>query len=160
MSIKNSQIFSIIDRISEHYNQNIANRYIRKVFSELTIEKGSWEKIEKLTESSEYTRMQGYSFNEMYDSIYALATFIKKVRVDIAPNLRFMLGNARPTGNEKLLMDMAVINFDANLGLLADMVNELYMKTIELDRTEAAGRAPIYTRMPELNDIGRMLIGI
>lgn len=160
MSIKNSQIFSIIDRINEHYNQNIANRYIRKVFSELNIEKGSWEKIEKLTESSEYTRMQGYSFNEMYDSIYAFAIFIKKVRTDIAPNLRFMLGNARPVGNEKLLMDMAVINFNANLGLLADMVNELYIKTIELDRIEAAGRAPIYTRMTELKDIGRMLIGM
>jgi len=159
MSIKNTQIFSIIDRISEHYLQNIANRYIRKAFSELKIEKGALEKITKLTESSEYTRLQGYSFDELYDSIYAFAMFIKKVRIDVAPNLRFMLGHTRPAGNEKLLMDMAIINFDANLGLLADMVNELYMKTIELDRVESGGRAPIYTKKFELKDIGKMLIG-
>ena len=160
MAVKNTQIFSIIDRISEHYDQNIYNRYLRKAFTDLTIEKGSWEKIEKLTQSSEYDRMQGYSFNELYDSIYAIAHFIKKVKTDVAPNLRFKLGNDKPSGNEKLLKDMAVINFDANLGLLADMVNELYLKTIELDRTEAAGRAPVYTRRAELNDVGKMLIGM
>ncbi len=160
MSVKNTQIFSIIDRISEHYHQNIANRYIRKAFTELTIEKGAWEKIERLTDSSEYTRLQGYSFNELYDSIYALAVFIRKLRNDVAPNLRFMLGHARPTGNEKLLMDMAIINFNDNLGLFADMVNELYLKTIELDRNEARGRAPIYTKMPELNEVGKMLVGM
>ena len=59
MSIKNTQIFSIIDRISEHYHQNIANRYLRKAFNELTIDKGAWEKIETLTESSDYARLQG-----------------------------------------------------------------------------------------------------
>ncbi len=160
MSVKNTQIFSIIDRISEHYHQNIANRYIRKAFTELTIEKGAWEKIERLTDSSEYTRLQGYSFNELYDSIYALAVFIRKLRNDVAPNLRFMLGHARPTGNEKLLMDMAIINFNDNLGLFADMVNELYLKTIELDRNEARGRAPIYTKLPELNEVGKMLVGM
>ena len=159
MSIKNTQIFSIIDRISEHYHQNISNRYIRKAFSELTIDKDSWEKIEKLTGSSEYARLQGYSFNELYENIYAMAVFIKKVRQEVSPNLRFMLGNAKPTGNEKLLMDMAIINFNDNLGLLADMINELYMKTIELDRAEAKGRAPIYTRISELSQIGKMLIG-
>lgn len=160
MSVKNTQIFSIVDRIGEHFQQNIYNRYLRKAFSDLTIEKGSWEKIEKLTQSSEYDRMQGYSFGELYDSIYAMAGFIKKVRTDVAPNLRFRLGASHPSGNEKLLMDMAIINFNANLGLLADMVNELYMKTIELDREEAKGRAPLYTRRSELSEVGKMLIGM
>lgn len=159
MSIKNTQIFSIIDRISEHYHQNIANRYIRKAFNDLTIGSDTWEKIGKLTETSEYARLQGYTFNELYENIYAMAIFVKKVRNEIGSNIRFMIGASQVSGNEKLLMDMAVINFDANLGLLADMVNELYMKTIELDRAEAKGRAPIYTRIKELGDIGKMLIG-
>ena len=159
MSIKNTQIFSIIDRISEHYHQNISNRYVRKAFSELTIDADTWEKIGKLTESSEYARLQGYTYHELYENIYAMAVFIKKVRSEIGSNLRFMLGSSQASGNEKLMMDMAVINFDANLGLLADMVNELYMKTIELDREEAQGRAPIYTRIKELGDLGKMLIG-
>ncbi|HAK44510.1 MAG TPA: hypothetical protein DCO79_01125 [Spirochaeta sp.] len=159
MSITNTQIFSIIDRISEHYHQNISNRHIRKAFTELTIDSDTWEKINKLTESSEYARLQGYSFHEMYENIYAMAIFIKKVRSEIGSNIRYMIGSNQASGNDKLLMDMAVINFDANLGLLADMVNELYMKTIELDRAEAKGRAPIYTRIAELSDIGKMLIG-
>ena len=158
MSVKNAQVMSIIERISEHYQQNIANRYLRKAFTSVTMDKGAWEKIEKLTEASDYDRIQGYSYVELYDGIYNLAVFIKKVRIDVAPNLRAVLAHQRPVGNEKLLMDMAVSNFSANLGILADMVNELYMKTIELDRAEAKGRAPIYTKIPELSNIGKMLI--
>lgn len=158
MPVKNAQILSIIERISEHYQQNIANRYLRKAFTSLTMDKGAWEKIEKLTEAAEYDRIQGYSYPELYDGIYNLAVFIRKVRSEVAPNLRSMLSNQKPMGNEKLLMDMAVSNFTANLGILADMVNELYMKTIELDRAEAKGRAPLYTKMPELSNIGKMLI--
>ncbi len=158
MPVKNAQILSIVERISEHYQQNIANRYLRTAFTGLTMDKGSWEKIEKLTDAAEFDRIQGYSYPELYDGIYNLAVFIKKIRSEVAPNLRSMLGNQRPIGNEKLLMDMAVSNFSANLGILADMVNELYMKTIELDRAEAKGRAPLYTKMPELSNIGKMLI--
>ena len=87
-----------------------------------------------------------------------MMVFIKKVRSEVAPSLRGMLSNQRPSGNEKLLMDMAVSNFTANLGILADMINELYMKVVENDRAEAKGRAPLYTKMPELSNIGKMLI--
>jgi len=160
MPIKNAQILSIIERIGEHYKQNIANRYLRKAFANLSLDKGAWEKIEKLTEAAEYDKIQGFSYAELYDGIYNLAVFIRKVRNDVAPNLRGMLSSQRPSGNEKLLMDMAVSNFSANLGILADMVNELYMKVIELDRAEAKGRAPLYTKMPELNNIGKLLIQI
>ncbi len=159
MPVKNTQVFSIISRISEHYQQNIFNRYLRKAFTDLTIEKKDWEKIEKLTKLNEYDRLQGYSFNELYDSIYSIAVFIKKVKAEVAPNLRFMLGNMRPSGNEKLLMDMAIINFNDNLGLLADMVNELYLKTIELDTVEAKGHMPVYKTRAELGEIGKMLVG-
>ncbi|MBI9106137.1 MAG: hypothetical protein JEZ04_05280 [Spirochaetales bacterium] len=160
MPIKNAQILSIIERISEHYQQNIANRYLRKAFTGLTMDKGAWEKIEKLTEGAEYDRIQGYTYTELYDGIYNMALFIRKLRNDVAPNLRTMLANQYPSGNEKLLMDMAVSNFNANLGIFVDMVNELYMKTIELDKDEAKGKAPLYTKMPELADVGKLLIQI
>ena len=158
MSMKNEQILSIVERISEHYQQNIANRYIRKVFSDLIIEKGTWEKIEKMTETSEYERAQGYSFAEIYDGVYALAGFIKKLRNEVAPNLRFMLGGQKTSGNDKLLMEIAVCNFNDNLGILADMVNELYMKTVEVDKAESGGKPPFYTKRPELREVGKMLI--
>ncbi len=158
MAAKNTQIINIVERISEHYKQNIGNRYLRKAFNDITIEKGAWEKIEKITEISDYERMQGYSFAELYDGIYNLAVFIRKVRKDVAPNLRFILGSSRASGNEKLLMDMAICNFNDNLGILADMVNELYMKTIEMDKLEAKGRMPVYSRMSELQEVGKLLV--
>jgi hypothetical protein len=54
---------------------------------------------------------------------------------------------------------MAVNNFSSNLQLFADLVNELYVSLTELDKAQAKGRRPLYLQMPELSDIGRMLVG-
>jgi hypothetical protein len=39
------------------------------------------------------------------------------------------------------------------------MVNELYIKLVELDKIDAKGRRPLYLSIQELQDIGRMLVG-
>jgi len=54
---------------------------------------------------------------------------------------------------------MAVNNFGSNLQLLADLLNELFVCLVELDKAEAKGRRPLYMSIPELKDIGRMLVG-
>jgi hypothetical protein len=56
---------------------------------------------------------------------------------------------------------MALKNFPVNLGILNDLVNELYVKTAALDRAavEGAGRKrPVYERIPELKNLGRYLV--
>jgi hypothetical protein len=54
---------------------------------------------------------------------------------------------------------MAVNNFGSNLQLFADLVNELYVGLVELDKTDSKGHMPLYLQMPELGDIGRQLVG-
>ncbi|MDC7125376.1 MAG: hypothetical protein PQJ46_07405 [Spirochaetales bacterium] len=158
MSVTNTQICNIIDRISEHYQKNIANRYIRMSFSELSVEQRTLDKIENFTKTADYAQMQGYGFDEIYDSIYAFAILIKKLRHEVAPNLRLMYNRYKPIGMEKIMMDMTIANFQDNLSLLADMINELYMRTIELDKLEARKVPPIYSRMPKLKEVGKMLV--
>jgi hypothetical protein len=54
---------------------------------------------------------------------------------------------------------MAVNNFGSNLQVFADLVNELYVCLVDLDTKEAKGRRPQFMSIPELNDVGRLLIG-
>jgi hypothetical protein len=77
---------------------------------------------------------------------------------ELAPGLRNRLSGAS-SGPDRVLRDMAVNNFSSNLQLFADLVNELYIKLVELDKIDAKGRRPLYLNMPELQDIGRMLVG-
>jgi hypothetical protein len=63
------------------------------------------------------------------------------------------------SGPDKVLRDMAVNNFASNLKVLADLLNELYVKLVELDKADAKGHRPAYLSIPELEDIGQMLIG-
>ena len=58
-----------------------------------------------------------------------------------------------------MLREMAVNNFSSNLQVFADLVNELYVCLVELDKESAKGHRPQYMSIPELSDVGRMLVG-
>lgn len=159
MRVKEPSILSLIDKIAEHYTRNISNRYLRKAFMSMTLSNTSWDLIDSMTKHADYYRLQGYHFDELYNRVLALARFIYHARRDIAPNLRSILGGgASVSGNEKIIRDMALNNFSSNLSILSDMVNELYMKTVELDM-EANKESPAYKKNPELAELGRYLIG-
>ena len=53
---------------------------------------------------------------------------------------------------------MAISNFGANLDVLADKVHELYMRVIQVDKDSHNVKAPVYTRMAELESIGSLLV--
>ena len=59
---------------------------------------------------------------------------------------------------DKVLRDMAAQNFPVNLAILSDLIKELYMKTTELDRSEHEKKRPVYEQIPELKDIGKLLV--
>ena len=62
------------------------------------------------------------------------------------------------TEKDKVLREMAAQNFPVNLAILSDLVNELYMRTTEIDRAEHEKKRPVYERIPELKDIGKLLV--
>ena len=158
--IRDAQIVRTIERIGEHYRKNISNRFIRPALLQLPLEKQSWDQIEILTEKIEQYRYQGFLLDELYRQIIATARFVSITRRDLVPTLRIRLTNiGSSTGSEKVLRDMAINNFGSNLQVLADLLNELYVYLVEIDKIQAKGRRPLYLSIPELKDIGRLLIG-
>ena len=156
--VRDAQVIRLIERIGEHYRTNISNRFIRPALLQLPLEKQSWDLIEILTEKIEQYRYQGFHLDELYRQIVACARFVSITRRELVPTLRNRLSGSGSAA-DRVLRDMAVNNFGSNLQLFADLVNELYVCLVELDKLEAKGRRPLYMSIPELRDIGRMLVG-
>jgi hypothetical protein len=156
--VKDAQIIRLVERIGEHYRSNISNRFIRPTLLQLPLEKQTWDLIEILTEKIEQYRYQGFHLDELYQQIIAAARFVSLTRRDLAPSLRSRLSGGG-AGSDRVLREMAVNNFSSNLQVFADLVNELYVCLVEFDKIEAKGRRPFYMSVPELNDVGRLLIG-
>jgi hypothetical protein len=158
MQIRDAQIVRLVERIGEHYRTNISNRFIRPALLQLPLEKQSWDLIEVLTEKIEQYRYQGFHLDELYRQITAAARFVSITRRELVPGLRNRLSGGS-SGPDRVLRDMAVNNFASNLQLFADLVNELYISLVELDKANSKGHRPLYLSIPELQDIGRMLVG-
>ncbi len=157
MNIKDPEIFKIIERIGDHYQNNISNRFIRKLLILTDLPQSEWERIDGLTTKSAYYKGQGFQFEELYDMIIAAAHYIHQARTKMLPSLKAMVakGGSEP---ERVLREMAAQNFPVNLGIFSDLVNELYMKTTSLDRDAHEKKTPVYERIPELKDIGPFLV--
>jgi hypothetical protein len=161
MQCKDPAVFSAVAAIGEHYRTNISNRFTRRGISSMTLDAGTWNLIEELTEKSDNYRFQGYHLDELYAQILAMSRFIYQARRDVLPNLRFYLSSSRAekaSSSDKVFSDMAINNFGPNLKILADKVNELYMKVVAIDKESAGSKVPVYSQLPELREIGRFLV--
>ncbi|GAB1455581.1 hypothetical protein MASR2M48_08880 [Spirochaetota bacterium] len=124
----------------------------------LVLDNATWNQIEELTEKSDNYRYQGYHLDELYGLILAMARFISAARKQGSQSLRY--GNIEKlSAQDRVLRDMVVSNFSSNLNILADSVNKLYIKIVEIDKANSVGHQPIYARFPELGELGRYLIG-
>lgn len=162
MQTKDEEVMNLIDSIGQHYRTNIGNRYVRNAFNVLSLDQHTWNLIESVTEKAEYYRFQGYHLDELYERILALARFVHHSRRELQPQLRARLSTYSsgpgPLGTDKVLRDMAVNNFGSNLSILADLVNSLYTRTVEIDIASSKGRIPVYKTIAELNEIGSLLV--
>jgi len=158
VQVRDAKVIRLIEQIGEHYRSNISNRYIRPALLQLPLDKMTWDQIEVLTEKIEQFRYQGFHLDELYRQISAAARFVSLARRELVPNLRTRLGNSSSSA-DKVLRNMAVNNFGSNLQLFADLLNELYVLLVELDKLDAKGRKPVFMQLAELSDIGRQLVG-
>jgi len=95
----------------------------------------------------------------LYRQIAACARFVEAARNGIIPTLKNKLASA-PGGPDKILRDMAASNFGSNLQVFADLVYQLYLNLVDMDKNTATkGRMPVYTQMPELSNIDNLLAG-
>jgi len=157
MAVKDSDVFKLIERISDHYKRNIDNQHIRKMFLTLSIPNSAWDLIDTLTGKSEYFKYQGYQYEELYDQIMAAANLVYQLRKQVLPGLRNLVNRA--TAGEQVVLKMVVANFPTNLSILADMLNELYLRVTNLDRTEHRTGATVYEKNPQLAQLGHYLVG-
>jgi len=150
----------LIKQLVDHYQTNISNRFIRPVLLQIQFDDVLWNQIESLTERFDQLGYQGYDIEELYRQIAALTKFVDAVRREVAPTLRYRIGNNYSDKTDKVLRDMAINNFSANLQVFAGFIYELYTKLVELD-TEAAKskrKNPIYKQHTELDDIEEKLL--
>jgi hypothetical protein len=157
VAVKDPDIFRIIEKIGDHYLNNVSNRFVRKALVILELRQSEWDKLENLTAKTEYYKQQGFQFDELYEMVLAAAHFIHQARTRMLPNIRSMLAQGG-TEQDRILRDMASQNFPVNLAILSDLINELYMKTTSLDRAAHDKKRPVYERIPELKDLGKYLV--
>jgi hypothetical protein len=155
--IKDPHIIRLIEQISEHYQTNISNRFLRPVLLQLQVDKSTWDLIEVLTVKMEMYRYQGFNIDELYRQIAACARFIEVARNKTAIKNKL---NSLPPGHDKTLMEMAVSNFSSNLKVFSDLLSELYSGLIEIDKKDSGAKnQPLYTQLPELYNIDSLLAG-
>jgi len=155
--IKDPHVIRLLEQIGEHYKTNISNSFLRPVLLQIQIDKATWDLIEILTEKMDLYRYQGFHLDELYRQIAACARFIEVAR---NPNTIKNKLNLIPIGHDKTLRDMAVSNFSSNLKVFADLLNELYVSLVEMDKKDSGNtKSPVYTQIPELYNIGRLLVG-
>jgi hypothetical protein len=162
MPIKDPEIYKIVERIGDHYQNNINNRFVRKVLVTLELPQAEWDRLDSLITKSDYYKAQGFQFDELYEMVLAAAHFIYQARQKLVPNIKGLLGQGSSskgtTEQDKVLRDMAAQNFPVNLKIFTDMINELYVKTASLDKQAHEKKSPIYEKIPELKELGRYLV--
>jgi len=157
VQIKDPDVFRIVEKIGDHFTSNVSNRFIRKALVVLELAQSEWDRLENLTSKTDYYKQNGFTFDELYEMVLAAAHFIHEARQKLLPNIRGMLAHGS-TEQDRVLRDMAAQNFGVNLAIFSDLVNELYLKTTALDRASHEKKRPVYERIPELKDIGKLLV--
>ena len=155
MQVSDAGITRLIERIGEHYRSNISNRFIRPALLQLPFDNQSWDLMEDLTEKPP---TQAIHLDELYREIVSAAHFVSIVRREL-PSIRSRVSRSDPSSPDRVLREMAVNNFASNLQVFADLVNELFVRLVELDKASAKGHMPLHVKMPELGNIGRLLVG-
>ena len=157
MPVREPDIFRIVEKLGDHFLNNVSNRFVRKALMALDLQQAEWDRLENLTVKSEYYKHEGFQFDELYEMVLAAAHFIHEARTKMLPNIRSMLG-AGSNDKERVLRDMAAQNFGVNLEILADLINELYLKTTSLDKAAHEKKRPVFERIPELKELGKLLV--
>lgn len=166
--IKDGEIIKLIDKINDHFKKNITNRFLRKALLIMEIQQAVWDTLDGFSDKAAYGKLEGYKFHELYELVIAAAIFIHHAKKEIQPRLKTILSSGSAsvlsrTGPEsdrdKVLKDMAISNFGSNLSIFADLINELYLKTVDLDKKMHPNVKCEYEKNPDLQKVGQYLVG-
>ncbi|MDR2193798.1 MAG: hypothetical protein LBP19_04945 [Treponema sp.] len=151
MQISDATIIALIEQINDHYQANIASRFMRPLLLQLSIKRWVWDAIDSFTQNVSHFDYQRFNYEDLYRQIHAFAELIVITRRQLLPVLKGRTSGF--AGADKTLMDMAINTFPSNLNLLADYTKQLYYKLVELGKTHTRQRKPMHLEYLELEDI-------
>jgi len=159
MQIQNPELFQKLERLADHYNDNVASPYVKAEFPTLTLSTRDWDEIELITVRQELFKHQGYHLDELYLKLLALARLIRAARTQIGAGLkrRIAMRFASRTPSEKVMAEMSAANFLPNIKILADLVLDLYNYAKKLDAAQNDGKTRSLAAVPEARDIDNLL---
>ena len=155
--VVDEDIIMLIERISYHYHFNIANRVLRPVILQIYLEKSTWDNIEAFTEKLEVSRCSGLKLDDLYRQIAACAHLVEAARNE-TESIKNKV-NAVHDDSDKEYRDMTINNFSGNLQTFADLLNLLFVLLIDFDKRNSGENPPLYTQIPELDDVNHILTG-
>ncbi|OQY35651.1 MAG: hypothetical protein B6241_00220 [Spirochaetaceae bacterium 4572_59] len=157
MPIFDYEVFDKLDELKKQYESNMSNSFIRSALISLDLPYEIRSGIEGITDKLDYYKQQGYRFEEIYNGIYGMALFIYRARMEIVPYLKNSPSLSAVSASEKILASMAADNLKANLNILADRLNELYLCVVRIDVDSHKVKQPVYKRIPQLDKLGQFL---
>jgi hypothetical protein len=157
MIVKDPGITSVILKIADQYNNNISTRFLRPYLLGILSETDLARQIAAMTEQTETITEQGLHIDDLYDQILGMARFVYLVRSTVLPNIRTISAPSTSSAN-KIYHEMAINNFGANISILADLVNELYVLTAAYDKRKSPNGKLVSASIPGLSEIGRYLV--
>lgn len=157
MPVKDNAVYDQIDRIADRVDTILNNAFVRKALSRIDLPHEFRGGMDMLMARAESGRIVGYLFEELYRGILGLAIWTYKARTEFLPNMKFHLSHETLSQSELLREQMAAENLKSNLAILADEINDLYVVVVKHDKESHQRKEPVYTRIPELRDIGKYL---
>ena len=159
MQIRSPELFTKLERLAQHYNNNIASHSLKADIASVTMAQRDWDEVELITARQEVFRHQGYHLDELYLKLLSMARLIKQLRVHLAPRLRTLINNryGMKPSRDKLMAEMTAANFLPNLASLSDMVSDLFQLTKREDLAQNHGEPRVLATVPEARDIENLL---
>ncbi|MDR0706743.1 MAG: hypothetical protein LBF60_02520 [Treponema sp.] len=141
MKVSDADIIALIESLNNHYQTNIASRFMKPLLLQLPVKKWVWDTIDSFVQNNALFDCQRFNYDDLYQQLLAFSHFIIATRRQLLPVLRNH--TLRFSGPDKILMDMAVNTFPSNINLLAEYTKQLYYKLVEFDKENViAGESP------------------
>jgi predicted transcriptional regulator len=161
MQVRSPELFQKLEKMAQHYQNNVASTYLKAEIASLTLSRRDWDEVELITARQEVFRHQGYHLDELYLKLLSLARLIHQARSHMAPGLKSKVANrlASRSPQERLMAEMAAANFLPNVAVLAEMVLDLYRLAVHEDEAQNHGKAKFLASVPEAKETETLLKG-
>ena len=157
MPVQDYEINTQIDRIADHVDTILNNVFIRKALTRIVLSHEYQAGMDILLSRSEAYKINGYLFDEIYRGVLGLAIWSYRARTEVLPDLKYHLSGESMPEMDRIREQMALENLKSNLNILADAINNLYVKTVSADKASHKRKPPVYQRLKELENLGQLL---